>query len=78
MAHARVPVPWFPDAEFRRESDEMTRIFAEAVAQAREENRHLGIPNVQVDEQGRLTEELPDGTVRVLQPSCDKADSRTK
>jgi hypothetical protein len=52
--------------ETRRKLDHMSRVFAEAVRKAREENRRLGIPNVQVDEQGRLTEELPDGTVRVL------------
>ena len=48
--------------------DEMTRISKQAVREAREENRRLGIPNVQLDEQGRLTEELPDGTVRLIQP----------
>jgi hypothetical protein len=56
------------DAETVRESEEMSRIFQQAVREAREENRRLGIPNVQVDEQGRLTEELPDGTVRLFQP----------
>ena len=54
--------------ESQRLLDDMTRIFQQAVREAREENRRLGIPNVQVDEQGRLTEELPDGTVRLLQP----------
>jgi hypothetical protein len=49
-----------------RFSDHISRVFEEAVRKAREENRRLGIPNAQVDEQGRLTEELPDGTVRVL------------
>jgi hypothetical protein len=78
MAHAKVPVPWFPDAEFRRESDEMTGIFAEAVAQTREENRQLGIPNVQVDDQGRLTEELPDGSTRLLQSVTPTPDPRAK
>ena len=48
--------------------DDMSRIFQQAVREAREENRRLGIPNVQVDEQGRLTEELPDGTLRLIQP----------
>jgi len=47
--------------------DGITRIFKEAVAEVRAENRRLGIPNVQTDEQGRLTEELPDGTVRVIE-----------
>jgi hypothetical protein len=78
MAHAKVPVPWFPDAEFRRESDEMTGIFAEAVARTREENRRLGIPNVQVDDQGRLTEELPDGTTRLLQAVIPASDPQAK
>jgi len=48
--------------------DDMSRIFKQAVREAREENRRLGIPNVQVDEQGRLTEELPDGTLRLVPP----------
>ena len=48
--------------------DDMTRLFQEAVREAREKNRRLGAPNVQVDDQGRLTEELPDGTVRLIQP----------
>jgi hypothetical protein len=37
------------------------------VRAAREENRRLGIPNVQVEEDGTLTEELPDGTRRPIQ-----------
>jgi len=48
--------------------DDMSRIFQQAVRDAREENRRLGIPNVQVDGEGRLTEELPDGTVRLIPP----------
>ena len=48
--------------------DEMSRIFRQAVRDEREENRRLGIPNVQVNAAGRLTEELPDGTVRLIQP----------
>ena len=56
------------DAETVHESAEMGRIFEQAVRDAREENRRLGIPNVQVDEDGRLTEELPDGTVRLIPP----------
>jgi len=52
----------------RRLLDDMSRVFEQAVREAREENRRLGIPNVQVDEQGRLTEELPDGTLRLIQP----------
>jgi hypothetical protein len=49
-----------------RQLDEMTRLSKEAVREVREENRRRGRPNVQVDEQGRLTEELPDGTVRLI------------
>jgi len=54
--------------ETRRRLDDMSRVFNQAVREAREENRRLGIPNVQVDEDGRLTEELPDGTVRLIPP----------
>jgi hypothetical protein len=46
----------------------MSRIFQQAVREARDENRRLGVPNVQVDTEGRLTEEPPDGTVRLIQP----------
>ena len=56
------------DAETIQESTELGRIFQQAVREAREENRRLGIPNVQVDAEGRLTEELPDGTLRLIQP----------
>lgn len=48
----------------QRQLDELARLSKEAVRGAREENRRLGIPNVQVDGQGQLTEELPDGPVR--------------
>jgi len=48
----------------QRQLDELARLSKEAVRGARDENRRLGIPNVQVDAQGQLTEELPDGTVR--------------
>ena len=48
------------------ESLDFSEIFGEAVRAAREENRRLGIPNVQVDGAGRLTEELPDGRVRLI------------
>jgi|APLow6443716910_1056828.scaffolds.fasta_scaffold995765_2 hypothetical protein len=54
--------------ETRQRLDDMSRVFQQAVREAREENRRLGIPNVQVDEDGRLTEELPDGTVRLIPP----------
>jgi hypothetical protein len=54
--------------ESRQRLDDMSRVFQRAVRDAREENRRLGIPNVQVDEDGRLTEELPDGTVRLIPP----------
>ena len=49
------------------ESARFAEIFREAVRAAREENRRLGIPNVQVEEDGTLTEELPDGTRRPIQ-----------
>ena len=39
--------------------DDMSRILKQAVREAREENRRLGIPNVQVD---------ADGTVRLIPP----------
>jgi hypothetical protein len=48
------------------ESVRFAEIFRDAVRAAREENRRLGIPNVQVEEDGTLTEELPDGTVRPI------------
>jgi hypothetical protein len=54
------------DDRTAHESLEFAQIFREAVREAREENRRLGIPNVQVDERRRLTEELPDGSVRLL------------
>jgi hypothetical protein len=54
------------DARTAVEFWDYTEIFAEAVRAAREENRRLGIPNIQVDGEGRLTEELPDGTVRLI------------
>ncbi len=54
--------------ESSRLFDDMSRIFRQAVRDEREENRRLGIPNVQVDAEGRLSEELPDGTVRLIQP----------
>lgn len=54
-------------AESGKTLDDITRVFKEAVHEAREENRRLGIPNVQVDKQGRLTQEMPDGTIRLLE-----------
>lgn len=48
------------------ESARFAEVFRDAVRAAREENRRLGIPNVQVEEDGRLTEELPDGTIRPI------------
>jgi hypothetical protein len=50
----------------QRQLDELARLAKEAVRGAREENRRLGIPNVQVDGQGQLTEELSDGTIRPI------------
>jgi hypothetical protein len=58
-----VPKPKLSE-DTQRQLDELARLSEEAVRRAREENRRLGIPNVQVDGQGHLTEELPDGTVR--------------
>jgi hypothetical protein len=52
------------DTRTAEESLRFAEVFSEAVQAAREENRRLGIANVQVDEDGRLTEELPDGSVR--------------
>ncbi len=54
------------DARTADESLEFEEIFRKAVREAREENRRLGIPNVQVDGEGQLAEELPDGIVRPL------------
>jgi len=54
------------DARTTEESLTYGAIFDEAVRAAREENRRLGIPNVQVDEEGRLTVLLPDGRVRLV------------
>jgi hypothetical protein len=53
--------PWIAE-----ESLAFAEVFAEAVRAARERGRPLGIPNVQVDDEGRLTEELPDGSVRLV------------
>ena len=47
-------------------SERFAELFREAVRAAREENRRLGIPNVQVEDDGTLTEELPDGTRRPM------------
>jgi len=54
------------DEETVAESLEVGQLFREAVRAAREENRRLGIPNVQVEQDGSLTEELPDGTKRPI------------
>jgi Ni,Fe-hydrogenase III component G len=54
------------DARTTDESLELAQIFREAVREARERNRRLGISNVQVDDERRLTEELRDGSVRLL------------
>jgi hypothetical protein len=64
--------------ETERICDEVSSVFAKAVAAAREENRRLGVPNFQVDDQGRLTEELPDGTVNVVLPVSKKPDSQAQ
>ena len=64
--------------ETERICDEVSSVFARAVAAAREENRRLGIPNFQVDSQGRLTEELSDGTVNLVLPVSKRPDPRAK
>lgn len=43
--------------------DEIGRVAQDAVREAREENRRLGIPNVHVED-GWIVEEMPDGTVK--------------
>lgn len=63
---ARSEVEDAVDPWIAKESLAFAEIFAEAVRAARERNRRLGIPNVQVDDEGRLTEELPDGSVRLI------------
>lgn len=45
-----------------RESFQIDRAMQRGVRKAREENRRLGIPNVSVRD-GRVIEELPDGSV---------------
>lgn len=52
-------------AESMRLLDEIQRLGARAVGEARAHNRRLGIPNVAVRD-GRIVEELPDGSVRVV------------
>lgn len=52
--------------ETERELDALDRAFKSAVQKARAENRRRGIPNVQVEMDGQLTEELPDGTIRPI------------
>lgn len=64
-----------PSPEFQRESQDLYRIFSRAVEQAREENRRLGIPNVQVEANGQLTEELPDRTIRPIAAEPKKSRS---
>jgi hypothetical protein len=53
-----------------RESYEVGRAMARGVRQAQEDNRRLGLPNV-VTRDGRLVEEFPDGTVRVVETPSD-------
>lgn len=60
------PVQAEVDARTTEESLDYAAVFDEAVRAAREENRRLGIPNVQVDGEGQLTEELGDGSVRLI------------
>ncbi len=61
--------------ESERELDDLDRVFKRAVEKAREENRRLGIPNVQVEANGQLTEELPDGTIRPIAAEPKKSSS---
>ena len=53
--------------EVRKRADEMQRIGKLAVQKAREENRQRGIPNVN-SLNGKLTYELPDGTITCESP----------
>jgi hypothetical protein len=66
MSQARSVVTPALTPETERELDVLDRVFKRAVEKAREENRRLGIPNVQVEANGQLTEELPDGTIRPI------------
>jgi len=53
--------------DVRKRADEMQRIGQRAIEKAREENRKLGIPNVN-SRNGTLTYELPDGTITSASP----------
>jgi len=53
--------------DVRKRADEMQRIGQRAIEKAREENRKLGIPNVN-SRNGTLTYELPDGTITSESP----------
>jgi len=48
-------------------SDKVTRLGNEAVREAQEENRHLGIPNVYYVG-GRVVYQMPDGTITEKSP----------
>lgn len=61
--------------ESERELDDLDRVFKRAVEKAREENHRLGIPNVQVEANGQLTEELLDGTIRPIAAEPKKSRS---
>ena len=61
--------------ETTRLLDEIGRLSQVAVREAREENRRLGIPNVQVEANGQLTEELADGTIRPIAAEPKKSRS---
>lgn len=54
-----------PNPKDEKRSPEFLRIGIEAIRQAREENRRLGLPNVG-ERDGRTILEMPDGTVVVL------------
>lgn len=54
--------------DVRKRADEMQQIGQRAVDEAREENRRLGLPNVNCSIDETLTYELPDGTITSESP----------
>jgi len=56
---------------------EFERIGRNAVRKAREENRRLGLPNVD-GRDGKLIFEMPDGKIIVKEIQSDKSESATK
>ena len=61
------PIPAKISAEGYARAAEMTRIFGEAVREAQEESRRLGVPNVYTIN-GVIHYELPDGTLTTEDP----------